>query len=69
MARDGELIQRQHFLSSRRHNLPSKVRLRIDQTPGNVYNVDDTVMRCFQAKTFSRFLPPSYAGHVKVVVA
>ena len=25
------------FLSSRRHNLPSKVRLRNDQTPQNVY--------------------------------
>ena len=37
MARDGEIIQRQHFLSSRRHNLPSKVRLRNDQTPRNVY--------------------------------
>ena len=24
-ARDGEVIQRQHFLSTRRHNLPSKV--------------------------------------------
>ena len=37
MARDGEIIQRQHFLSSRIHNLPSKVRLRNDQTPRNVY--------------------------------
>ena len=37
MARDSEVIQRQHlFLSPRRHNLPSKVRLRDDQTPQNV---------------------------------
>ena len=33
MARGGEIIQKQHFLSSRRHNLPSKVRLRNDHTP------------------------------------
>ena len=25
-----------------------------------------TIMRCFQAKLFSRFLPPSYAGHVNI---
>ena len=37
MAKDGESIRRQHFLSSRRHNLTSKVRLRNDQTPRNVY--------------------------------
>ena len=36
MARDGEVILRQHF-SSRRHNLPSKVRLRNNQTAWNVY--------------------------------
>ena len=65
MARDGEIIQRQHFLSSRRHNLPSKLRLRNDQTPRNVdatIIVDATIMRCFQAELFSCFLPPSYAG-------
>ena len=32
-----KLYKRQNFLSSRRHNLPSKVRLRNDQTPRNVY--------------------------------
>ena len=37
MARDGEIIQRQHFLSP-----------------------------CFQVELFSRFLPPSYAGHVNL---
>ena len=67
MARDGEIIQRQHSLSSRRHNLPSKVRLRNDQTPRNVYiHVDATIMQCFQAELFSRFLPQSYAGHVNL---
>ena len=66
MARDGEIIQRQHFLSSPRHILPSKVRLRSDQTPRNVYIMDATIMRCFQAELFSRFQPPSYAGHVNL---
>ena len=66
MARDGKIIQRQHFLSSRRHNLPSKVRLRNDQTPRNVYILDATIMKYFQAELFSRFLPPSYAGHVNL---
>ena len=55
------------FLSSLRHNLHSKVRLRNDQTPRNVYiHVDVTIMRCFQAELFSRFLPSSYAGHVNL---
>ena len=69
MARDGEIKQRQHFLSSRRHNLPSKVRLRNDQTPRNFYIkkiMDATIMRCFQAELFSRFLPSSYADHVNL---
>ena len=63
MARDGEIIQR-HFLSSRIHNLPSKVRLRPTSTER--LHVDATIMRCFQAELFSRFLPPSYAGHVNL---
>ena len=36
MGRDGEVKQRQHLLSSRRHNLPSKVRLCNNQTARNV---------------------------------
>ena len=46
--------------------MPSKVRLRNDQTPRNVVHVDATIMRCFQAELFSRFLPSSYAGHVNL---
>ena len=64
MARDGEIIQRQHFLSLRRHNLPSKVRLRPNSTER--LHVDATIMQCFQAELFSRFLPPSNAGHVNL---
>ena len=37
MTRDGEVKQRQHFLSSSRHNLPSKVRLCNNQTARNFY--------------------------------
>ena len=37
IARDGEVKQRQFFLSSRRHNLPSKVRLCNNQTARDVY--------------------------------
>ena len=66
MARDGEIIQRQKNLSSRRHNLPSKVRLRKDHNSSKRLHVDAAIMRCFQAELFSRFLPPSYAGHVNV---
>ena len=28
--------------------------------------MDATIMRCFQRVQFSRFLPPPYAGHVKL---
>ena len=66
MARDGEIIQRQHFLSSRRHNLPSKVRLRNETNSTERLRVDATIMQCFQAELFSLFLPPSYAGHVNL---
>ena len=29
-------------------------------------HVDATIMRCFQAELFSRFLPSSYAAHVNL---
>ena len=64
MARDGEIIQRQHFLSSRRHNLPSKsgyimTKLHGTSTCGCHFNP-------MFSELFSRFLPPSYAGHVNL---
>ena len=65
MARDGEIIQRQQFLYSWRHNLTSRVRLRNDHSTEHLH-VDATIMRCFQTELFSRFLPPSYAGHVNL---
>ena len=66
MTRDGETIQRQHFLSSRILNFPSKVRLRKRPNSTERQHVDATIMRCFQAELFSRFLPPSYAGHINL---
>ena len=63
---DGEVKQRQHFLSSRRHNLPSKVRLFNNQTC--IY-VNATIMRSFQTELFSSFLPSTYAGHINLAAA
>ena len=40
--------------------------LRNNQTERNVYNVDATIMRSVQTKQFSRFLPSTYVGHVKL---
>ena len=58
---DGELIQRQHFLSSHyRHNSPSKLKLRNNQT----LHVDATIIRSFQKELFSHFLTSTYAGDV-----
>ena len=58
MARDGEVIQMQHFCHHG-DTLPSKFRFRL--------RVDATIMRCFQAELFSRFLPSSYAGRGKAL--
>ena len=67
MARDGKVIQRQHFVITETQFALKKSGLRNDQTPRNVYShVDATIMRCFQAELFSRFLPSSYAGHVNL---
>ena len=70
MARDGDIIQRQHLLSLRRYNLPSKFRLRNNQTVRNgTSTADATIMRYFQTELFSRFLPLPYAGHVNLAAA
>ena len=58
MARDGEVIQRQQFA------IQSQVTYRPNSTER--LHVDTTIMRCFQAELFSRFLPSSYAGHVNL---
>ena len=44
--------------------IQSQVMLRPNSTER--LHVDATIMRCFQAEQFSRFLPPSYAGHVNL---
>ena len=64
VARDGEVIQRQHFCHHG-DTLPSKGRLRNNQTVRNVY----TWMRSFQTELFSHFLPSSYAGHVNLTAS
>ena len=55
------------ILSSRRHNLPSEVKL--CKLYGTSIHVDATVMQSFQTKQFSRFLPSPYGGHNKLAVA
>ena len=58
------------FLSLRRHQFPSKVRLR-NNLPNCMesINVDATIMRFFQTELFSRFLPSTYAGHVNLAAS
>ena len=58
------------FLSSRRHNLPHKVRLCNNQTARTErLHVDATIMRYFQTELFSSFLPSTHAGHVNLAAA
>ena len=66
MGRDGEIIQKQHFLviTETQFAIQSQVTQRPNSTER--LHVDATIMRCFQAELFSRFLPPSYAGHVNL---
>ena len=61
MARDGEVIQMQHFChhgDTLCHPKSGYVTVCL--------RVDATTMRCFQAELFSRFLQSSYAGHVNL---
>ena len=64
MARDGEVIQMQHFChhgDTLCHPKSGFVTNSTERLHG-----DATIMRCFQAELFSRFLPSSYAGHVNL---
>ena len=68
MARDGEIIQKQHFfhygdpichprsgyVTTKRHGTST---------------ADAIIMRYFQTELFSRFLPTPYAGHVNLAAA
>ena len=68
MARDGEVIRRQHFVTMEtQFAIQSQVTERPNSTEG--LHVDATIMRCFQAELFSCFLPSSYAGHVSLARA
>ena len=68
MARDSEVIQRQHFChhgDTICHPKSGYVTTKLHGTS----NVDATIMRSFQAELFSRFLPSSYAGHVNLTAS
>ena len=62
MARDGEVIQRQHFY----HHGGAICLPKSGYVTTKRLHVDAIIMRCFQAELFSRFLPSSYAGHVNL---
>ena len=67
MARDGKIIQRQHFFHQTQFAIQSQV-TKTTKLHGTstCESLDATIMRCFQAELFSRFLPPPYAGHVNL---
>ena len=65
MARDGEVIQRQHFCHHGDTICLPKLGY-VTTKLKECLHVDATIMRCFQAELFSHFLPSSYAGHVNL---
>ena len=65
MARDGEVIQMQHICHHGDTLCHPKADYVLPNSPERL-RVDATIMRCFQAEQFSRFLPSSYAGHVNL---
>ena len=69
MVRDGEGKQRQHFYHP--GDTICHPKLCNNQTARNVYtlHVDATIMRSFQTKLFSSFLPSAYAGPVNLATA
>ena len=70
-ARDGEVIQRQHFShhgGTICHPKSSYVTTKLYGTSRPLH-VDATIMRSFHTDQFSRFPTPSYAGHVKLAAA
>ena len=65
MARDGEIIQRQHFCHYGEticHPNSSYVTTKLHGTS----TADATIMRYLQTELFSRLLPSLYAGHVNL---
>ena len=65
MARDGEVVQMQHFCHHGDTLCHPKAGYVLPNSTERL-RVDATIMRCFQAELFSRFLPSSYAGHVNL---
>ena len=67
MARDGEVIQREHFYhpgDTIYHPKSGYVTTKLQGT-----SVDATIMRSFQTELFSSFLLSTYAGHVNLAAA
>ena len=64
MARDGEVIQMQHFCHHGDTLCHPKSGYVIRPNSTECLRVNATIMRCFQAELFSRLLQSSYAGHV-----
>ena len=64
MARDGEVIQRQHG-DTICH--PKSGYVKPNSTER--LHVDATIMLSYQAELFPRFLPSSYVGHVNLTAA
>ena len=70
MARYGEVKQRPHLFSSRKHNLPSKVGYVTNKLHGTEsLHVDATIKRSFQTGLFSSFLLSTYASNLNLAVA
>ena len=68
MARNGEIIQRQHLC----HYEDTICHLRSGYLTTKLHGTstaDATIMRYFQTELFSRFLPSPYAGHVNLAAA
>ena len=68
MAKDGEIIQRQHFCHygvTICHPKSGYVTTKLHGTS----TVDAIIIRYFQTELFSRFPPSSYAGHINLTTA
>ena len=62
MARDVEVIQRDHFCHHGGTVCHPKSSYVTTKLYGTSIHVDATIMRSFQTEQFSRFLPPPYAA-------
>ena len=66
MARDSEVLQRQHFCHHGDTICHPKSGYVTTKLHGTSTYVDATIMRSFQTELFSRFLRLAYSGNVKL---